>query len=72
MCMNSCSGLMITSYARSKFDQDLDQYIPKPLNNYKKYKKWMKFSSGLRGNGFNFRIIVRIINLEYQIMILGI
>ena len=66
MCMNSCSGLMITSYARSKFEEDLDQYISKPFNNYNMYKKWLKFSSGLRGKGFNFRIIAKIVPLECE------
>ena len=48
MCARSCSGLMITSYFKSDFEENLEKYIPTEVKAYENYKKG--FGMRLKGS----------------------
>ena len=49
-CAKSCSGLTITSFTKSEFDENSLMDIKTTINAYKYYKKWFKFPQGIKGN----------------------
>ena len=48
-CIHTCSGLMITSYAKTDVDNDFNDLLKEEMNAYKEFKKWFKFSAATAG-----------------------
>ena len=42
--------MMITSYFKSDYEKDLQDYMPKTVTSYTNYKKQFKFPIGIKGN----------------------
>ena len=55
MCIQKCNGLMVTSFSKSDIDKDPEEFIPKTVKEYEKYKSRFKSSSisGIKGLDHN-------------------
>ena len=40
---------MITSYAKTEYDGNIEEYIPKAIREYERYKNWDKGSFSSKG-----------------------
>ena len=48
MCTTSCNGLMVTGFTKFDFQDYPKKDIQRTLDDYKNYKKWFKFPSGIK------------------------
>ena len=48
-CLPPCTGLILKSFYKSNTDRNLEQFIPKYWDSYKKYKKFIEFPTSLKG-----------------------
>ena len=51
-CLKPCTGLMVTSFSHSEFDEKLDNLLYEEVIAYKKYKKWFRYPDDLKGFTF--------------------
>ena len=65
MCIHKCNGMMITSYSKLSFDEKLQDYIPREISAYKKYKKIFKAKRSSQIKGF---VCARKSNTQYLIL----
>ena len=48
-CLPSCSGLIVTSYAKEVSDKNLEMMFPKEISAYNDYKKRFLMPTELKG-----------------------
>ena len=48
-CLKPCSGLVLTSFSHSKFDEKLDNLLYEEVIAYNNYKKWFQYPDNLKG-----------------------
>ena len=66
-CTIACNGLMITSYSKSEFDGNLNEYIKKSLTDYEYYKGYFdEYPLGLKGKITLLTTLLCILYLDYQ------
>ena len=58
-CLKSCSGLMVTSFVKSRENKDFEGFISKDIDDYNVYKINTKYPSGFEGNTQNVSLKVR-------------
>ena len=71
-CLPPCSGLILTSFFKAKWDKVVDEIIPEDLEAYRKFTNWYPFPTALRGTllcGTLSIIQIRII-IDYNVIIL--
>ena len=49
-CLKSCSGFMVTSFVKSRENEDFKGFISKDIDDYNAYKINTKYPSGFEGN----------------------
>ena len=53
-CLKPCSGLVLTSFSHSKFDEKLDNLLYEEVIAYNNYKKWFQYPDNLKGTKFQY------------------
>ena len=48
-CLPPCSGLILTSFFKAKWDKVVDEIIPEDVEAYRKFTNWYPFPTALRG-----------------------
>ena len=53
-CLKPCSGLVLTSFSHSKFDEKLDNLLYEEVIAYNNYKKWFQYPDNLKGTKIQY------------------
>ena len=48
-CLPPCSGLILTSFFKAKWDKVVDEIIPEDVEAYRKFTNWYPFPTALKG-----------------------
>ena len=48
-CIKPCNGMMIISYSKSEFNNNLKNYMAASIDSYRNYKKYFKYPFGIKG-----------------------
>ena len=69
-CLPPCSGLILTSFFKAKWDKVVDEIIPEEVEAYRKFTNWYPFPTALRGTLLLWYIINYRNNDNYNTIIL--
>ena len=65
--MQNCEGLLVTSLFKNKKEENIEKVLPKLLEQYAEYKKFVKFPVAIKGLFFEKFIISIIFSQRLQL-----